>query len=79
MIKRAIGVDAAACALGPSIGVFVALMAGQETSWDFRNYHWYNAYALLAWRYDQDVAVAHHATSPAMRCRRGSPSLCSER
>ena len=49
-------------ALGPLIGVLVALLAGQETSWDFRNYHWYNAYALLTWRYDQDVAVAHHAT-----------------
>ena len=56
------GFDAAAFALGPLIGVLVALMAGQETSWDFRNYHWYNAYALLTWRYDQDVAVAHHAT-----------------
>ena len=68
MIKRAIGFDAAACALGPLIGVLVALMAGQETSWDFRNYHWYNAYALLTWRYDQDVAVAHHATynNPAL-------------
>ena len=62
------GFDAAACALGPSIGVLVALLAGQETSWDFRNYHWYNAYALLTWRYDQDVAVAHHATyiNPAL-------------
>ena len=56
------GFDTAACALGPLIGALVALLAGQETSWDFRNYHWYNAYALLTWRYDQDVAVAHHAT-----------------
>jgi hypothetical protein len=62
MMKRAIGFDAAAVALGPVIGVLVALAAGQETSWDFRNYHWYNAYALLTWRYDQDIAVAHHAT-----------------
>jgi hypothetical protein len=62
------GFEAAACALGPLIGVVVALSAGQETSWDFRNYHWYNAYALLSWRYDQDVAVAHHATynNPAL-------------
>jgi hypothetical protein len=56
------GFDAAAFALGPVIGAGVALVAGQETSWDFRNYHWYNAYALLTWRYGQDVAVAHHAT-----------------
>jgi hypothetical protein len=68
MMKRAIGFDAAAVALGPVIGVLVALAAGQETSWDFRNYHWYNAYALLTWRYDQDIAVAHHATynNPAL-------------
>ncbi len=56
------GFEAAAFALGPLIGVVVALLAGQETSWDFRNYHWYNAYSLLTWRYDQDVAVAHSAT-----------------
>ena len=56
------GFETAACALGPLIGVVVALLAGQETSWDFRNYHWYNAYSLLTWRYEQDMAVAHHAT-----------------
>jgi hypothetical protein len=56
------GFETAALALGPLIGVIVALFAGQETSWDFRNYHWYNAYSLLTWRYEQDVAVAHHAT-----------------
>jgi hypothetical protein len=56
------GFDTAAVALGPLISALVALLAGQETSWDFRNYHWYNAYALLTWRYEQDVAVAHHAT-----------------
>jgi hypothetical protein len=54
------GFDAAAFALGPLIGIVVALAAGQETSWDFRNYHWYNAYSLFTWRYDQDVAVAYH-------------------
>ena len=52
----------AAFALGPLIGVVVALAAGQETSWDFRNYHWYNAYSLLTLRYGQDILVGHHAT-----------------
>ena len=52
----------AAFALGPLIGVVVALSAGQETSWDFRNYHWYNGYSLLTLRYGQDILVAHHAT-----------------
>lgn len=56
------GFETAAFALGPLIGVIVALLAGQETSWDFRNYHWYNAYSLLTWRYELDVAVAHHST-----------------
>ena len=56
------GFAAVVFALGPLIGVIVALLAGQETSWDFRNHHWYNAYSLLTWRYEQDVAVAHHAT-----------------
>ena len=56
------GLDVAAFALGPLLGAAVALSAGQETSWDFRNHHWYNAYSLLTWRYDRDVAVAHHAT-----------------
>jgi hypothetical protein len=51
-----------AFALGPLIGVVVALFAGQETSWDFRNYHWYNGYSLLTLRYGQDILVAHHAT-----------------
>jgi len=56
------GFEVGAFALGPLIGAVVALSAGQETSWDFRNHHWYNAYSLLTWRYDRDVAVAHHAT-----------------
>jgi hypothetical protein len=35
-----------------------SLWLGQDASWDLRNYHWYNAYALLHWRYDQDIAPA---------------------
>jgi hypothetical protein len=37
---------------------FVILL-GKDTSWDFRNYHWYGPYALLNGRMGIDVAVAH--------------------
>ena len=39
-----------------------SLARGQAPDWDFRNYHWYNAYAWLNGRRGFDVAVAHHAT-----------------
>ncbi len=35
---------------------------GKDTSWDFRNYHWYIPYAFLHHRLGFDVAVAHQAT-----------------
>jgi hypothetical protein len=35
---------------------------GKDTSWDFRNYHWYAPYALLHHRMGIDVAVAHQAS-----------------
>src|SRR5689334_10599884 len=35
---------------------------GKDTSWDFRNYHWYIPYAFLRGRLGFDVAVAHQAT-----------------
>src|SRR5262249_41679364 len=35
---------------------------GKDTSWDFRNYHWYIPYAFLHGRMGVDVAVAHQAT-----------------
>ncbi|HTO41367.1 MAG TPA: hypothetical protein VL026_10360 [Rhizomicrobium sp.] len=35
---------------------------GKDTSWDFRNYHWYIPYALLNDRLGLDIAVAHHAS-----------------
>src|SRR5215471_8059124 len=35
---------------------------GKDTSWDFRNYHWYIPYAFLDGRMGFDVAVAHQAT-----------------
>src|ERR1700742_4340054 len=41
--------------------VFVVAL-GKDTSWDFRNYHWYIPYAFLNGRMTVDVAVAHMAT-----------------
>lgn len=41
--------------------LFVVLL-GKDTSWDFRNYHWYGPYAFLNGRMGFDVAVAHQAT-----------------
>jgi hypothetical protein len=38
------------------------VMLGKDTSWDFRNYHWYIPYAFLNGRMGFDVAVAHQAT-----------------
>ncbi|HKD48878.1 MAG TPA: hypothetical protein VKB67_14415, partial [Rhizomicrobium sp.] len=40
---------------------FVILL-GKDTSWDFRNYHWYAPYALLNHRMAIDLAVAHQAS-----------------
>src|ERR1700744_3906495 len=33
----------------------LALWLGQDANWDLRNYHWYNAYAILNGRYDIDI------------------------
>jgi len=35
---------------------------GKDTSWDFRNYHWYIPYAFLNDRMGIDVAVAHQGS-----------------
>src|ERR1700759_1630505 len=40
---------------------FVVVL-GKDTSWDFRNYHWYAPYAFLNHRLGFDVAVAHQAS-----------------
>jgi len=40
---------------------FVVWM-GKDTSWDFRNYHWYIPYAWLNGRMGIDIAVAHQAS-----------------
>jgi hypothetical protein len=42
-------------------GAYV-LWLGKDTSWDFRNYHWYIPYAFLNGRYGFDMIVAHQAT-----------------
>ncbi|MDD3181712.1 MAG: hypothetical protein PHD48_02765 [Alphaproteobacteria bacterium] len=42
-------------ALAPFLFGLLALYLGQDTNWDLRNYHWYNAYALLNGRYDLDL------------------------
>src|SRR5580704_7970439 len=33
----------------------LAVALGQDANWDLRNYHWYNAYALLNGRYGFDL------------------------
>jgi hypothetical protein len=38
--------------LGPLLYGLLALALGQDANWDFRNYHWYNAYAALNGRMD---------------------------
>ena len=38
------------------------IVLGKDTSWDFRNYHWYAPYSLLNHRMTIDVAVAHQAS-----------------
>jgi hypothetical protein len=50
--------------LGLVIAFWAAFVValGKDTSWDFRNYHWYVPYAFLNGRMGFDVAVAHQAT-----------------
>ncbi len=36
----------------------VALWLGQDIGWDFRNYHWYNAYAFLTGRTASGIDLA---------------------
>ncbi|HEX4271186.1 MAG TPA: hypothetical protein VHZ32_07355, partial [Rhizomicrobium sp.] len=38
------------------------IVLGKDTSWDFRNYHWYAPYAFLNNRLGIDMAVAHQAS-----------------
>jgi len=50
--------------LGVSLALCTAYVVwlGKDTSWDFRNYHWYIPYAFLNDRMAIDVAVAHQAS-----------------
>src|SRR5471030_2297476 len=48
--------------LGALFWAGFVVVLGKDTSWDFRNYHWYAPYALLNHRMGIDVAVAHQAS-----------------
>ena len=50
--------------LAATVAFWAALVVylGKDTSWDFRNYHWYIPYAYLNDRLTFDVAVAHQAS-----------------
>lgn len=41
--------------LGPLLCGALAVWLGQDANWDLRNYHWYNAYALLNHRHGYDI------------------------
>ena len=45
-----------------------SFLLGQDASWDIKNYHYYNAYALLSGRLDYDIAPAQQQTylNPAL-------------
>ncbi|WP_146002695.1 hypothetical protein [Telmatospirillum siberiense] len=45
----------------PCFGL-AALYLGMDANWDLRNYHYYNAWALLTDRYDRDIATAQIPT-----------------
>lgn len=40
--------------IAPVVFGAIAVALGQDANWDLRNYHWYNAYALLNGRYGLD-------------------------
>lgn len=65
-------VEARTLSLAPAEWIFLfgvtafwavlAACLGKDTSWDFRNYHWYIPYAFLHGRLTIDIAVAHQAS-----------------
>jgi hypothetical protein len=40
----------------------ISLALGQDSNWDLRNYHWYDAYAALTGRLDLDMGAAQTPT-----------------
>ncbi len=42
----------------PIVFGYLAVQKGQDNSWDTRNYHYYNAYAIVEGRLDLDIAPA---------------------
>lgn len=51
-----------------ALAAVVALVLGRDANWDLRNYHYYNAYALLEGRWSLDLAPAgsHTFLNPAL-------------
>jgi len=62
MPKRLTAREYAFLGLGILFWAAFVILLGKDTSWDFRNYHWYAPYALLNHRMGLDVAVAHQAS-----------------
>jgi hypothetical protein len=44
------------------LSILRSLHLGQDASWDLRNYHFYNAFAMVRSRFDLDLAPAAQAT-----------------
>ncbi|WP_156963839.1 hypothetical protein [Muricoccus aerilatus] len=51
-----------------ALAAVIALALGRDANWDLRNYHYYNAYALLEGRWNLDLAPAgsHTFLNPAL-------------
>ena len=46
----------------PILFGIVAIILGQDNSWDLRNYHYYNPHAFLTGRFHTDIQVAQDNT-----------------
>ncbi|MCW2236007.1 hypothetical protein [Azospirillum canadense] len=56
--RRARRASAAFLLLAPLLYGLLGLALGMDANWDLRNYHWYNAYALLTGRLGRDMLAA---------------------
>jgi hypothetical protein len=54
--------SAALFALVTALSVVRSLQLGQDANWDLKNYHFYNAFALVRGRFDLDLAPAMSQT-----------------